>query len=240
MKLSRVLVALVLFGVAFGYVEAAVVVYLRTIGEPIRREVLGEEPDDEVFPLLRWEQLQDSGKEYARALLVELGREFATMVLLTAMGLAIARNFRQWLAAFMIAFGIWDIFYYVFLRLLLGWPESLWTWDVLFMLPVLWVAPVIAPVLVAVTMIAAGVAILWRESRGRPIHFRWSHWLTILGGGLVIIVAFCWDCQNTGAGGWPNPFKWSVFIPGELIGLAGFVHAFCASAGVPAGDRSVP
>ena len=76
--------------------------------------------------------------------------------MLAAAGLAIAGNFRQWLAGFMISFGVWDIFYYVFLRLLIGWPESLMTWDLLFLLPVPWVGPVIAPVLVSLSMIVAG------------------------------------------------------------------------------------
>ncbi|MBK6833902.1 MAG: hypothetical protein IPG89_06345 [Bacteroidetes bacterium] len=48
-------------------------------------------------------------------------------------------------AYFIIAFAIWDIFYYVFLYVLLQWPESLFTWDILFLVPVPWTGPVIAP-----------------------------------------------------------------------------------------------
>ncbi len=226
MKLTRVLVALILFGVGFGYVEAAVVVYLRAICEPLRPEALGGQPSDEVFPLMQEEGFQNADCRYVRVLLTELGREVATMVMLAAAGLTVAANFRQWLAGFMIAFGVWDICYYLFLRLLIGWPESLWTWDILFLLPVPWVGPVIAPVLVAAQLIAAGVAILWRESRGRPIRFGRLHWLAFLGGGLIIIVAFCWDFRNVSAGGWPNPFNWPLFALGEAIGLAGFLHAY--------------
>ena len=80
-----------------------------------------------------------------RILLVDLVREFGTMVMLAAMGLAIGRNLREWFAGFMIAFGVWDIFYYVFLKVILDWPASLWTWDLLFLLPVPWIGPVIAP-----------------------------------------------------------------------------------------------
>ena len=226
MKLTRVLVALVLFGVAFGYVEAAVVVYLRTIYEPLRRDALGSQPDDELFPLMTLDQLEEAGEEPTHLLLIELGREFATLMMLAVVGLAFARSFQEWLAGFMIAFGVWDIFFYVFLKLLIGWPESLWTWDILFLLPVPWVGPVISPLLVAVSMIGGGAAILWRQSRSRPIGFRWFHWPAIIGGGLIVVVAFCWDFRHTAAGGWPNPFNWPLFALGEAVGLTAFVHAF--------------
>ncbi len=226
MKLTRVLVTLVLFGVGFAYIEAAVVVYLREILQPVRQELLAGTRHHEVFPLLSSEQLQAAGPKYVRAVMTELGRELATLLTLSAVALAIARNFRQWLAGFMIAFGVWDVFYYLFLRLLLGWPQSLLTWDVLFLLPTVWAGPVISPLLVAVSMIAAGVVILRREARGRPVRFAWFHWAVILAGALIIIVAFCWDWRNTSAGRWPNPFNWPLFILGEAIGAAGFGHAF--------------
>jgi len=226
MKLMRTLVAIALLGIAFGYVEAAVVVYLRTICEPIRRDVFTGEHHDNVFPLLQLKHLDEAGPQYTHALWTEVGRELATMIMLAAIALLAAQNFRQWLAGFMIAFGTWDIFYYVFLKLLIDWPGSLLTWDILFLIPVPWVGPVIAPVLIAVSMIAAGAAILWRESVGRPVRFGKFHWGTILAGGLIIIVAFCWDFRNTSAGGWPHSFNWPLFALGEVVGLVGFVHAF--------------
>jgi membrane protein implicated in regulation of membrane protease activity len=58
-------------------------------------------------------------------------------------------------------FAIWDIFYYIFLWLLIGWPESFFTWDILFLLPVTWVGPVLAPVINSLTMIVlAGLILL--------------------------------------------------------------------------------
>ena len=225
MKLARVLGALVLFGVSFGYVEAAVVVYLQTLYQPLRDAAYGEAYRNEVVPPLRLEHLEAAGPQHAHLLLVELGREFATLVLLAAAGLAVARNVREWLAGFVIAFGVWDVFYYVFLRLLIGWPASLWTWDLLFLLPVPWVGPVLAPAIVSATMIATGAITLWREDRGRPVRARWLDWLMIFAGGLVIIAAFCWDWRNSMAGQWPNPFHWPLFWLGEALGVGGFVSA---------------
>jgi hypothetical protein len=233
MRLTRVLLALVVFGAAFGYVEAAVVVYLREILGPAREAVLADVPHDEVFPLLTLAQLQAGGAGAVRALLTEMGRELATLAILTAVAALTARSLKDCLAGFMLAFGVWDIFYYLFLRLLLGWPESLWTWDLLFLWPTVWAGPVIAPLLVAVSMIAAGVTILWRQSRDRPVRFTRFDGKLILCGAGIIIAAFCWDSRNTSAGGWPNPFHWPLFVLGMALGAAGFLHALWAR---PAAD----
>jgi hypothetical protein len=92
-------------------------------------------------------------------------------------------------------------------------------------LPMPWVGPVIAPVLVSLSMIVAGVVLLWRESLGRPVCCGRLHWALFILGGLVVIAAFCWDCRHTAAGGWPNPFNWPLFTLGEAMAAAGFVHA---------------
>jgi hypothetical protein len=238
MKVPRVLAALVLFGIAFGYVEAAVVVYLRGLCEPLRTEFLAGGPHDEVFPLLTLDQLRAAGSGATRLLGVELGRELGTLVMLAATGLAVGRTFAGSLAAFLVAFGVWDIFYYVFLKLLVQWPASLATWDILFLVPVPWVGPVIAPVIVSMSMIAAGAAVVYRESLGRPVPFRWFHWTAIGGGGLTVVVAFCWDWQNTASGGWPNPFHWQLFAAGELLGAGAFLAAWWRRPESPRSDLS--
>jgi hypothetical protein len=225
MNFRRVLVAIVLFGIAFGCVEAAVVVYLRTLGEPAREKVLASRPHDEVFPLLTLDDWKNAGMDFRPLAATELVRELATMLMLASIGLAYAQNSRQWLAGFMIAFGVWDIFYYVFLKLFVGWPASLWTWDLLFLIPVPWSGPVITPVLVSLAMIAAGIVILNREAGGIPVHFGRRHWAAIIAGGLVLIVAFCWDFRGTARGDMPNPFNWPLFLLGMAIGISGFVEA---------------
>jgi hypothetical protein len=226
MRFQRELLALLLFGIAFGYVEAAVVVYLRTIDEPARRHARPDRTADDVFPLPRLEDWKQGGQQLAERLgATEAWRELATMVMLAAVGLAHARNMRQWFAGFMVSFGMWDLFYYVFLKLLIGWPASPWTWDILFGLPVVWSGPVIAPCLVAAEMVLGGAMILWREHGARPIALGGGHWLAIVAGGLIVITAFCWDHKNVTTGGMPNPFPWPGFLAGNLLSIAGFLHA---------------
>jgi hypothetical protein len=219
------LASLAVFGVSFGFVEAAVVVYLRFVWQPVHTRYFPDSPADAIFPLFSVDQLRSEGPEQMRILYTELVREAATLAMLAAAGLAVARNLRQWLAGFMIAFGVWDIFFYVFLKVLLDWPESLGTWDLLFLLPVPWVGPVWAPVLVSVAMIAAGVIVLRRESGDSPVRAQWAHAALIASGAGTIVVAFCWDWRNVVAGGEPNPFHWPLFGLGLAVGLLAFAHS---------------
>ena len=219
--MRRAVAALFLFGISFGYVEAAVVVYLRVIYDPIRQRIHPERRLGDLFPLITPQQLANAGPEHPRRLAIELGREAATMLMLAAVALAVARNLHQWIAAFAIAFGVWDISFYAFLKLMIDWPERLSTWDILFLIPLPWVGPVWAPVLVALSMIVCGLISL----RAGGIRGRIPHWIGVLGGALVIIVAFVWDFRNTTAGGFPNPFNWPLFLFGEAIGLSSFVAA---------------
>jgi hypothetical protein len=221
MSARRALLALSLFGISFGYLEAAVVVYLRHIYDPIRARVYPNHAPGELFPLLMPHHLPDP-----HLLAVELGREFATLVMLAAAAVAVTRNRRQWLAAFGLVFGVWDIFFYLFLKATINWPASPFTWDILFLLPGPWVGPVIAPCIVSATMIAAGAAAILSESKGRAVPITRWHGALILVGALTVTASFLWDWRNTTAGHLPNPFNWPLFWSGELAGAAAFIHAW--------------
>jgi hypothetical protein len=219
--MRRTVAALFLFGISFGYVEAAVVVYLRAIYDPIRQNLHPDRKPGDLFPLISPQQLADAGPENPRRLVIELGREAATMVMLGGIALACGRNLHEYAAAFAVAFGIWDIAFYAFLRLMIHWPESLSTWDILFLIPLPWVGPVWAPMLVALSMIVCGLISL----RLGGLRLGALHWLGILAGALIIVLAFMWDFRNTTAGGIPNPFNWPVLLAGEAVGLMSFLAA---------------
>jgi hypothetical protein len=203
---------------------------LRVGYEPLHQRLHPDRPHVDLFPIIRLDQLEAAGPEYRDRLYIELGREAATMFMLAGAALAFARNLREWLAAFMIGFGIWDVSFYVFLRVLINWPTSLFEWDLLFLLPVPWVGPVLAPLIVSVTMIVVGAMILGRESLGRPVRIAAVHWATIFAGGVLIVLAFCWDYHNILAGGLPNPFNWPFFLAGELLGILSFLHGLKTSS----------
>jgi hypothetical protein len=220
--MRRVVAALILFGLAFGYVEGAVVVDLRVLYDPLHKKLHPETGPDDLFPLVTLEELRREGPEHVQRMVVELIREGATLVMLAAVPLTFARNFRQWIAGFMISFGVWDLAYYATLKAVLGWPASWLTWDILFLLPVPWSGPVLAPCLVSCSIIVAGMMILHREAIDRPILLKAGHWAAILLGGLIVILSFCWDARSVRNGIHPGPFPWWIFLSGEMLGLVGF------------------
>jgi len=200
-------------------------VYLRASYEPLHQRLYPDRQSADLFPILRLDQLDAAGPEYRGRLNIELGREAATLFLLAAIALAVSRNIREWWAAFMIAFGIWDVFFYLFLLVQIGWPSSFFEWDLLFLLPVPWTGPVLAPLVVAFAMVVAGVATFWRESADRSVRMASRHLLAILGGGILVVLAFCWDFRIIMSGGLPDAFNWPLLVTGLLLGVIAWLHA---------------
>lgn len=163
---TRTLVKVAIFSVAFAFVEASVVVYLR--------HLLGStQPDvslDEILflvPGIAFLEPQTAIKIITDSALlnVERVREAATLIILGMVATLSAKNIKQALAYFFFSFGIWDIFYYIFLRLIIGWPKALTDLDVFFLLPTPWVGPVIVPVAISSFLIVASLWYLKRSSQ---------------------------------------------------------------------------
>jgi hypothetical protein len=126
-------------------------------------------------------------------LLVEWGREVATLVMLASIAWLSGKNRLERFSCFLLVFGVWDICYYLGLKALLGWPPSLLTWDILFLIPIPWVAPVLAPVLVAALMIALGLGFLNLGRTGRVVRGSPVDWLAIAVGATAILLSFLSD-----------------------------------------------
>jgi hypothetical protein len=224
---KRTVLALLLFGTAFGYLEAAVVTYLRALHEPARQRFYPGRPPADLFPLLTLDQVRAAAPGQMQTLAIEIGREAATIVMLAAVALAVARTTGDWAAAFVITFGTWDITFYVFLKVLLGWPASVFTWDILFLIPVPWVGPVLAPVLVSAVMIAAGMWHLRAQAQGKAVRIGATQWSGIMVGAVITIISFAMDYRNIMAGGIPHQFNWWVFTTGIGVGSLSYVSAAC-------------
>lgn len=176
----------------------------------------------DVFPLMKPDQM-DPGLR--RIIKVEVLREAATLVMLAAVALAVTGSGRRWLAAFALVFGIWDLSFYASLRALIGWPESLMTWDLLFLLPVPWIGPVLSPVLVAISLAAGGLIALLRE----PPRVSGVSWTMLMLGGAIVLAAFMWNGRHISNGGLPRHFPWGIFATGEALGMLGFAMAYRGS-----------
>jgi len=161
----------VIFAVAMAWVESAVVFYLRTM--IARIDPYQANP----LPVI------------GRLGPAELVREAATLVMLLTVGILAGRNWRSRLGYAAVAFGVWDIFYYVFLKVMCGWPHSLLDWDILFLLPLPWWGPVLAPVLIAALMIAWGTLATGFEPTVAAGGVPWRAWaLNALGVALALYV----------------------------------------------------
>jgi hypothetical protein len=189
-----------IYAAAMAWVESAVVYYLRTMIDRI------EPYQPNPLPIIGY-----LGP-------VELAREAATLVMLLTVGMLAGRTWRSRLGYAAIAFGVWDIFYYVFLKLMCGWPHSLLDWDILFLLPLPWWGPVLAPVLIAALMILWGTLATGLE---RPLESPLSSWrawsLNALGMALALYV-FMADALRVADGGvpalrnlLPTHFNWPLF-----------------------------
>ena len=225
MPLSKKIIWLTLFSIAMGFMETAVVVYLRKVYYP----------DGFAFPLVPIEP---------NIALTEFLREAATIIMLVGIGILAGKNAAQKFSFFIYCFAIWDLFYYIFLKLLLDWPESWFTWDVLFLIPVPWVGPVLAPCIVSLTMIALAGCIVYLQYKGCEIKIKWREWLLLLGGCFIVMVSFMtdyfaylnehhfqqiWTLMSKEqmfieiAAYIPNSYNWSMFWLGEILMILGIL-----------------
>ena len=191
--------AVAAFATAMAWMESATVAYLRTLVQRVQPY------QSNPLPL---------GGAFAGT---ELVRELATLLMLATVGWLAGRTARSRLAYAVLAFGVWDILYYVFLLVIVGWPGSVWDWDVLFLLPLPWWGPVLAPALVALFMIAGATLVTEFEHR-RLWPRRWALALNSLGAAIALIV-FMEDAIRALPGGeaairaaLPAHFDWPWFL----------------------------
>jgi len=141
------------FAIAMAYLESVVVVYLR---EMFALQYTTPKEGIELALKLPHFALVKNPLVIVpslRILVTEIFRETATIIMLFCFAFLVGRKWRERLAIFLLSFALWDIFYYVFLYIMIGWPQSLFTLDVLFLIPLPWLAPVWLPVSISVCMI---------------------------------------------------------------------------------------
>jgi hypothetical protein len=156
------------------FLESAVVVYIR--------ELLY--PDGFGFPLATMEP---------SLALTEILREAATIIMLAGAAVVTGKTFSQRFAWFLYCFAVWDIFYYVFLKLLIDWPSSLFEWDVLFLIPLTWTGPVISPLIVTLLMIILAMVIISFSNRAYDTVIKLREWIMLISGAIILIISFVWD-----------------------------------------------
>jgi hypothetical protein len=195
----------VVFATAMAWVEAATVFYIRALVDRVNPY------QSEPLPL------------HGALGNVELVREAATLVMLATVGWLAGRTWKERSAYFAIAFGCWDVLYYVFLRPISGWPNTLFDWDILFLLPLPWWGPVIAPVSIAVLLIVCGTLATQTRDRAATRVARWM-WAHAAVGCVLALGVFMTDAFRALPGGrdailrvLPAVFNWPVFTAAFVL-----------------------
>ena len=157
-----------------GFLETAVVIYMRDLLYP----------EGFTFPLV---PIPSS------LAVTEILRELATLIMLLTIAIISGKSFSQRFAWFIYTFAIWDIFYYVFLKLMIAWPESLLTWDILFLIPTTWTGPVLSPVIVSFTMIILAMIILYYAEKNISTKINRLEWTGLILGSIILVFGFILD-----------------------------------------------
>lgn len=165
---------LFIFAVAMGFLEAIVVVYVRELYYP----------EGFTFPLKALP---------ANLVTIELIRELCTFLMLGSVAWLSGKTLLRRLSAFLFTFGVWDIIYYAALKLFLDWPESLLTWDILFLIPITWVGPVLAPIICSVVMIFMAMLFERFHLRKKLNKIKWTELLFMIAGVGIIYFTFTYD-----------------------------------------------
>jgi hypothetical protein len=199
------LALVVAYAIAMAYVEAAAVAYLR--------ESYGIE-----------NIVRDLPERADRLTAIEIGREVATIVMLITVGCVAGKRLQDRIGYFVLAFGAWDIAYYGWLALFEGWPRSPFDWDVLFLIPLPWWGPVVAPALIAAMMCVGGAAAVLQVERGIAWRLRRENIAIAAGGIAIVLYTFMADAIAALPDGTeavndvrPSEFGWPLFAVGFVV-----------------------
>jgi len=131
------------------------------------------------------------------------------------------KRFQSRLGFAVFAFGVWDIFYYIWLRIFIGWPQTLLDPDPLFLIPLPWWGPVLAPVLIAALMVLGGALAVIGNDRGQTVRLQPADWALFIMGNLVMLYTFMADAlailpadSQTFSQLRPTNFNWAVYLVG--------------------------
>lgn len=216
-QIFRKIIWIAIFALAMAYLESAVVVYLRhlygitdyTLGIPYFNDDIA---------------------------IIEIGREIATLAMIMAVGWAVGKSFQDRLGYAFLVFGIWDIFYYFWLWVFVKWPSSLFETDLLFLIPLPWWGPVIAPILIASLMVIGGVYAVYYQEKGTKIRFFMLEWALFISGIVLLLYTFMEDAVailpanvETLSQLRPSSFNWGIYILGFLFLSSCLYHSIIST-----------
>ncbi|MCF8309622.1 MAG: hypothetical protein K9I68_11490 [Bacteroidales bacterium] len=218
-----------LFALSMAFFESSIVVYLRELYYPGGFD----------FPLKTLE---------TDIAATEIIREAFSLLMIVSVAVIAGRKAMQRFGYFLIIFAVWDIFYYVFLKMVLGWPESFFEWDILFLIPVTWVGPVIAPAFNSLVMVVLGFILVRAVSIKSKAVIKPLSWTLLIVGAVFVLVSYVEDYVNymnefftlqkilfdasdkevmaKATEYVPKDFAWGWYIAGVVLHIAAVVHTW--------------
>ena len=207
------LLSVIFFSIAMAYLESAVVVYLR-----------------EMYHIV--DLVKDTPLKPDAYTIIEIGREAATIVMLAVIGLLAGSTLPKKIGYFFLSFGVWDIFYYIWLYVFIQWPKSFFEWDILFLIPLPWWGPVIAPVLISLLLILIGYLLI-SEVKFKVTSIDWIGFILSI---IVLLYTFTEDSIKmiiSGTGDLteirPTAFNWILFLIAYLVWFGTSIKVFYLS-----------
>jgi len=200
----------VVFAIAMAWVESASVFYIRALVDRVEPYQPNPLPMNDTLGY------------------VELWREAATLVMIAMLGLLAGRTWRRRAGYAALAFGAWDVFYYVFLRIVSGWPKTVFDWDILFLLPLPWWGPVLAPVSIALVMILWGTLTTQSSDAATGSRWIWALGWTGIVLALAVFMIDAWRALPEGRDAvlrvLPATFNWPLFSLAVLLMASPALH----------------
>ena len=210
-----------IFAIAMAFLESVFVYYIRMIRYP------------KGFNFYSINSLS------SEILNIEMFRELSTLIILFIVAILVAKGFYKRFAYFLYAFAIWDIFYYVWLKVVIGWPNSLLNWDILFLIPWSWSSPVLAPIICSLNMIILAFSILFISDKKYKFKIKIREWILLFIGGFLQLYTFLYDYGKIMIRGdylnyfsslmtnekfilevtnyMPTHYNWTIFLIGEIL-----------------------
>ncbi|MBD3223087.1 MAG: hypothetical protein GF313_00040 [Caldithrix sp.] len=204
-NVKSLLVTYSIFAIAMAYLESAIVAYLRALYYP----------DGFEFPL---HIIVD---QYG---FIEIGREAATLIMLWFAARMASSYFKERFTLFVFLFGVWDLFYYFWLKVFLNWPTSWLEWDILFLIPAPWTSPWLAPALVSVGFVVTAFIVITRLNEFPEYIFSRTEWLLEVAAALIILGSFFWEVFDVMAGEVPEYYPWWLFFIGYALAISVFIR----------------
>jgi hypothetical protein len=146
--------------------------------------------------------------------------------MLFSVGWIAGKTFQSRVGFTFIAFGLWDIFYYIWLRVFISWPQSILEPDLLFLFPLPWWGPVLSPILIALLMVIGGIFAVIKIENNKALHIDAWFWLCLITGVLTLLYTFMTDAlralpadASTLSGLKPSQFNWPLYFLGFGLGV---------------------